>query len=96
MYRYHGWSLAEAALFFSPLDRHATTLTAGDVGRAWGLRGARARPYDKAVAELARCMPSNQKSPIELLRALGSLRVEVAIRIAFLGGASQVGAGQVP
>jgi hypothetical protein len=54
LYRYHGWSLAEAGLFFSPADRSIPILTDADVGRAWGLTGARSRPYDKAVADLAR------------------------------------------
>ena len=54
LYRYHGWSLAEAGLFFSPADRRMPILTDADVGRAWGLTGARSRPYDKAVADLAR------------------------------------------
>ena len=54
LYRYHGWSLAEAGLFFSPTDRRMPILTDADVERAWGLTGARARPYDNAVADLAR------------------------------------------
>ena len=54
LYRYHGWSLAEAGLFFSPTDRSIPILTDADVERAWGLTGARARPYDNAVADLAR------------------------------------------